>query len=253
VSWGADVLGEVARWLDERAVSAPPALAESWRQRAEFYRHTVGLTHAQREYAFRMSTLDTNFDARKLERPILSANTVAPMTVTGPPNTVTIQFGGELGTFDILDIEHQVGRCDKVLLEIDSNGGDAKQSLRLFELLSKHPQVHAHVSRKCYSAAMMLLQAADYRTASKAAQFMVHRCSSFIAGNASQLRLAAELNEEFDLVYLDILCHRTKQPLAAVQDWMSKDTYFDPKEALAAGLIDEILDLDNGSRGTPPA
>jgi ATP-dependent protease ClpP protease subunit len=83
--------------------------------------------------------------------------------------------------------------------------------------------------------------AGKHPSAGKDASLMNHGGVSFVAGNSEQLRAAAEANDLLDQIERVVLVARTKQPEEVVRGWQSKDTSFTAEQALAVGLIDEIL------------
>ncbi len=187
-----------------------------------------------------MNEFDRSF-AEKLQIPLFDASWTVPTGVRGPPNVLTVNLRGELGTSDITDLEQQIARASSVHLKIDSLGGDGMQALRLWECLIGR-EVTAHIDGFCFSAAVLVLQAASHRTATPQSKLMVHASYVFVAGTAVDLRRAAALNESFDAVYRNLLVARTGQPVATVEKWMAADTYFSPAEAVAVNLIDEIVE-----------
>jgi ATP-dependent protease ClpP protease subunit len=242
VSQVSRALDGVATWLEQRANGAPPELAGAWRERAQLYRASIGLTYQQRQYAFRMNATDPSFDISKLQVRLLDNACVAPTAVTGPlPDTLVIDLHGELGVADLADLERQLAVAKNVLLEIDSTGGCILSSFKLFELLADK-NTTATVVHKCFSAAVFILQAAKKRRAKKCAQFMIHSGAVFIAGNAAQLRAAADLDDQITKVLHNVLARRTALPSAVISEWLTGgDKYFSAAEALSLHLIDEII------------
>jgi hypothetical protein len=69
----------------------------------------------------------------------------------------------------------------------------------------------------------------------------VHQPVNFVLGNASQLRFNADRLDGICTRFEQIISSRTKQPLGRVREWVGAETCFSAAEALAVGLVDEII------------
>ena len=147
-------------------------------------------------------------------------------------------IGGEIVFSDFEKHISDIGMARRVELEINSGGGDTRAALKLAETLHGR-EVEATVTGKAFSSAATLLQAATIRKAYDTARLMIHDSRSAILGTASELRMEA--------VHLDNIREKVKalfhrSPRALVEKWFeSGDHYFNAPEALAVGLVDEII------------
>lgn len=141
--------------------------------------------------------------------------------------------------------ERTLAKAARVVVTIDSAGGDAAVAFRMARELWDHPASVAVVGRLAGSAACFLLQGARRRLARPGARLLVHAPSTLLAGTARTLAQAArelEADTRKLTVWLALRCRR---PVRETWNWLRKgDRVFDAEEALRAGLTDEVTDAD---------
>lgn len=119
-----------------------------------------------------------------------------------------------------------------ITLVMNSPGGFVIDAFALYDYIKSIPnQVTIHVLGRCCSAAVLILQAADYRTSAPNSTFMVHRGSR-----------ADKFDKDSDERADTIIAERmgwTRKKLDNFQDY---DNYFFPEEALELKLIDEVIE-----------
>jgi ATP-dependent protease ClpP protease subunit len=75
------------------------------------------------------------------------------------------------------------------------------------------------------------------------AQLLVHGPSGGTEGTVTDMRSGLQMVINEHEALRDIYVARTGQPVEVVEEWMSKDTFFTAKEALAVGLITKVLPI----------
>lgn len=136
---------------------------------------------------------------------------------------------------------------DPIEILIVSEGGDVEEAFGLSDLLRSLPvQVHATAYGKCMSAAPMLLVSADpgCRVAGENTQFMIHAVEVASPYATHQdLSGLADCTKNLQSRYCQFLADRTSMPKAHWSRLMraGKDVFFDAEQALAWGMIDEIV------------
>jgi ATP-dependent Clp protease, protease subunit len=158
-------------------------------------------------------------------------------------NTAVVSLGDDIGAWGITAeaFERELGDASAVELRIDSAGGDAATALTLYELL-KEREVSAIVTRQCCSAAILVLLAAQHRTAYPDAALMIHPPMRHIVGLAGQLREAANDLEQLQARMGEIMRERTGQRSRVIEYWLAgPDRWLDASEAREFGLIDGII------------
>lgn len=155
-----------------------------------------------------------------------------------PAGILRITISGEM--FGIPKSFERLSRCRRIEIVFDSVGGGSPWEM--IAMLSGH-SVITHVSGLALSAAALLSQAGARRTISPNGRIMLHPPVRAVIGGAAKLREAAEYLEFETAKDVDFLTQRTGQPREVVEAWLSgPDVWFDSAQALAAGLVDEIIE-----------
>ena len=136
-----------------------------------------------------------------------------------------------------------------ILVRLDSPGGSLDEARRLYRLMraaSTRRHIETRVVGECSSAAILILAAADYRTAAPTARFMIH--SAATAGgsperwNARGHREQARWIEQANQALLDILAERLSAPRGWLQSWLESEAVISAIDAKQRFLIvDEII------------
>ena len=71
---------------------------------------------------------------------------------------------------------------------------------------------------------------------------MIHPPSGYQSGNASEFESTAKLLRSMESNFVDHIINRTGKSKEDAEKWMVGDNWFSAEEALAEGLIDEIID-----------
>lgn len=146
----------------------------------------------------------------------------------------------------------------KVLVKINSYGGDVNDALAIFELLrSMGNRVTTECVGFCASAATIIAMAGHIRRMSSYGLFLVHKCSSWAAGNendlAAELEAQRKVNDRIIQLYEDVTgCERPKLEALMNEDngngiWLNVD------EAMGYGFITEAMPdtvEDRGKKAT---
>lgn len=133
-----------------------------------------------------------------------------------------------------------------IKLSLHSAGGDVKPGLLLYEVIARLPcQVHAWVPSQADSIAALVLQACARRIARESARITLHETEIVLRGTVRVLRrdiaqFLAREEEEQRKMY-DIVAKRTGRVVHEVEEQFKKGTPLSAREALAFGLVDEVL------------
>jgi ATP-dependent protease ClpP protease subunit len=151
-----------------------------------------------------------------------------------------VSIFGDIGCFGGLpeDFAAAIGDAPAVDLTINCCGGDSVTALAVYDLL-KTRKCRATIIR-AYSSATTITMAAEHISIVADGKMMVHSPCEFVLGDPEILRWRAGALDKTVNRVAGILADRTEQPRSVVDQWLSKDTYFDAGEALASGLVDEI-------------
>lgn len=134
---------------------------------------------------------------------------------------------------------------DRIVLHINSPGGDFFDGLAIYNALRDHPAtVTSVVDGLAASAASFVAQAGETRRMNRAAQMMIHDASGFAVGNAAVMQDLAELLGKVSDSIASIYAERSG---GTVEDWrtaMKSETWYTAAEAVDAGLADEAVNED---------
>src|ERR1051325_7024234 len=133
----------------------------------------------------------------------------------------------------------------KISVHINSPGGEVFDGVAIHTALASHKaHVTTFVTGVAASAASFIAMAGDTIRMARNATMMIHDASGLVWGNAREMRQQADLLDKLSDNIADMYAI---QAGGTVEDWraaMLKETWYTGKEALAAGLVDEITDPD---------
>lgn len=127
-------------------------------------------------------------------------------------------------------------------LHINSYGGSVKEGIAIYNQLKqkKCKEIVAYVDGFAYSIASIIMQAADRRVMGLGTSLLIHNMWMQVAGNANELRKAADdldvLMESNRQIYMERVTI-TEDELIAMLD---AETYLTPEQAVEKGFADEI-------------
>jgi ATP-dependent protease ClpP protease subunit/phage major head subunit gpT-like protein len=132
----------------------------------------------------------------------------------------------------------------QITVRINSFGGSVSDGIAIYHALKRHPaQVTTCADGIAASVASVIFQAGDRREIAEGAQVMVHAPWTYAAGNAFDLREAADMLDSWSTGLAQIYATGTGKATDAVAaEWLDgKDHWFTAAEAVAQGLADEVV------------
>jgi hypothetical protein len=94
---------------------------------------------------------------------------------------------------------------------------------------------------RCHSAAVTVAMAGKVIRMRSDAKMMIHAPVAHGLGTPAELRACADRLAGITEEVLGVISGRTGQTPALVREWLSRDTWLNAKEALDAGLVDELV------------
>lgn len=135
---------------------------------------------------------------------------------------------------------------DKIIVNINSYGGDVNHGISIHDLLAQNPAKKVvYINGMTASAATVIAMAGDEINMSDNALFLVHRASTIGWGNATEMKTVLKDLESIDSLMANIYAKRTGKPVAEIfaqmdksitGEWMSAD------EAKEFGFIDNVYE-----------
>lgn len=126
---------------------------------------------------------------------------------------------------------------EEVTIVLSTYGGEVYPALAMYDLIRHHPHKTTVIATgACMSAGMIILQAGDVRAMTKNAHLMTHygETGAGSEGDAKQ-------NDKLHKQHKEMVGARTKASARTVNGWYKQETYFDAKQALQVGLVDEVI------------
>lgn len=134
-----------------------------------------------------------------------------------------------------------ISDTDTIELHINSNGGSVKEGVAIYnQLKQKGCHKTGYVDGVAYSIAFVILQACDERIMGVGTSALIHDMWVEVAGNARELRKAADDLDVLMQSNRQIFMQRSNLDEQQLVEMMEKETFLTPDECLEYGLIDEI-------------
>lgn len=128
-----------------------------------------------------------------------------------------------------------------VTVHINSPGGSVTDALAIYNVLRAHKgSVTAVIDGLCASAATIIMLAADEVVMAEHSLLMVHNPWTVSAGDAGEMRKAADTLDKAALEMVALYSERTGQSAEAVTAIMQAETWYNAAEAVEAGFAHRV-------------
>lgn len=125
---------------------------------------------------------------------------------------------------------------------INSPGGSVAEGWTIYSELKRHPaRVRAYGDGFIASAALYPFMAGDERYAVTPCAFFFHRMSNYVAGNADDMRKAADELEKLNKIGRAAFTENTALTAEEVQAMEKAETWLSPEEALEMGIATAVI------------
>jgi ATP-dependent Clp protease protease subunit len=144
-----------------------------------------------------------------------------------------------------------VKRDQDIHLYINCPGGDIDDTLAIYDTMKfLNCDIATYCVGNASSGAAVILAAGTKgkRFALPHAKVMIHQPWGLVGGQAADMRIQAEEILKVKSTLIDIIAAETGKSASQVEKDIDRDRYMDAKEALAYGLIDEILEEDKPAK-----
>lgn len=158
---------------------------------------------------------------------------------------MSIKIIGAIDEKSYKTFSHELAHIEKKAVEIElhSEGGSAEDALAFYGKIRNHTTpIHITAHGIVHSSAILVLAAADHRSASEECVFMVHDSrETFKNASLEDLMVAVDRVEREERQWAKLLESRTGTPFEVWRTLSRKSTYMNAREALQFGLIHSIL------------
>lgn len=171
--------------------------------------------------------------------------------VAAAPGAAEVSVRGFIGEWgltdrDFIDAVKAVGEVSDLTIRINSRGGEVDHALAIFNFLKTHPaKKTVRIDGVAMSAASIVAMAGDEIVMPANTIMMVHKPSTFAAGNAEALRNAADMLDTFEAALLATYVARTGKTEQEVIDLLADETFMTAAEAVDAGFADRVEALSS--------
>jgi len=144
-----------------------------------------------------------------------------------------------------------VKRDQDIHLYINCPGGDIDDTLAIYDTMKfLNCDIATYCVGNASSGAAVILAAGTKgkRFALPHAKVMIHQPWGLVGGQAADMRIQAEEILKVKSTLINIIAAETGKSTEQVEKDIDRDRYMDAKEALAYGLIDEILEEDRPAK-----
>lgn len=143
----------------------------------------------------------------------------------------------------------------KMTVYINSPGGEVFDGIAIHTALAmSKAHVTTFITGVAASAASFIAMAGDTIKMARNATMMIHDASGLAWGNATTMRAEADLLDKLSLNIADMYA---MQAGGTAEEWFARienaEIWYTGKEALAAGLVDEITDADEPDEDDAPS
>lgn len=191
----------------------------------------------------------------RAEREAVTQSTGVPASPVNA-DTVEVLIHDEISFWGVHDqiLRDQIGEHKGALtVRIASPGGEVFEAVKMYNTLRDHPgAVHVIVDSVAASAASFLAMAGDRVTMNRASEMMIHQARTVEFGTADDMEAVAKLLRNQDNKIAAIYAARTDRTADEWLEAMAQDTWFSAEEAVAIGLADDLIALDDESTEGDP-
>ncbi len=126
-------------------------------------------------------------------------------------------------------------------LRLNSPGGEVFDGLAIYSALKRHPaDVTVHIDGLAASITSVIAMAGDQIEIDRHAQMMIHEAHAVAVGNTKDMASMSKLLDDYSNTIASIYAERAGGTVESWRERMKAETWFSAKEAVIAGLADEV-------------
>ncbi len=138
---------------------------------------------------------------------------------------------------DVKDLD-----VDLINVHINSYGGHVSEGLAIYNTLKQHKaKIRTFDDGFACSAASVVFMAGDERIMNNASLLMIHNAWNFAAGNANELRKAAEDLDKITQASVNAYMEVVSITEEELKDLLDNETWLTPQEALDMGFATAVI------------
>lgn len=135
----------------------------------------------------------------------------------------------------------QAVKASKINLHLNTPGGDVFDGIAIHNALRQHSaSVAVQVDSLAASIGSVIAMAGDTITMAKHSTMMIHDPFGFAMGNAEDMRKMSEILDQLGDTIAGVYAERAGGSVREWRDRMLEETWYSDREAVEAGLADEV-------------
>lgn len=135
---------------------------------------------------------------------------------------------------------------NQIDVRINSFGGDVFEGLAIYNRLKQHSaNITVYVDGIAASIASIIAMAGDKIVVGEGALLMIHKPMTGAYGNANELEDMISRLDDVEEQLVGIYRRKTGLDRSEIKNMLSKETWFDAKEALDLGFADEVMETED--------
>ena len=150
-------------------------------------------------------------------------------------------FESDVTAYDLAkELSEQKGK--KLLVRINSKGGDVANGLAIYNLLRSHDgQVTTLCDGFACSAASVIFMAGSIRKMPRTSLLMIHNAWTYTSGDSNDLRKRADELEKITQPSVEIYKGASNLSEGEIKKMMDDETWINADEALSYGFVTELV------------
>lgn len=143
----------------------------------------------------------------------------------------------------VLDQLRNAQNVETITVKLSTIGGYFEDGLPIYNMLKQHPaKVTVEVLGYALSMGSVIMLAGDTIRIAQNALVMIHNAQGVAWGSPADLRKSADMLAKHEQAIIPRYMERMGKTAENVQSLLDEETWFTADEALAIGLVDEIID-----------
>ncbi len=158
-----------------------------------------------------------------------------------------VMHGNWAGSSDESALANALKNCsptDKINVRINSEGGDMFAGIAIRNMLEAHPGDVTCIVEGLAASSASIVAMAGKTVMRPGAMMMIHNPWAIVAGDADDMRTAAEMLDKSQSSLVSIYQEKTGKSKAELKAMLSAETWMTASEAVKAGFADEESDDD---------
>lgn len=141
-----------------------------------------------------------------------------------------------------------------ISVRVNSPGGSVDEAVAAVENLRRHSgEVTVSVDALAASAATLFLVSGFKVTAAPRAMVMIHQPHTIAIGDAAAMRKTADILDKYSETLVDAYAAKMDASREEILAMVASETWFTAKEAMAIGLVDEVVDIKDAPKAMASA